>query len=250
MGGIKRRRTLSPEASSKSSRFDAAFYDVPDDEEDLASILEKIREQEESEALAKKLQQEFDGPQAAQVIDLTQGDDDTLANNEIGPSTREDDEAMAQRLAREWEVLDAAQAPPTKPVEELKVRNEETLVSTSSKSLRTQQPTNESRSCAPAPMVNPVNPETDLSKHRDLFTRTKECTKCGNDVVPPRNLVSLESCHYSWRLSPDEVPQLFVSDEPDRSYSPQRPPLPLFSPSSTEFALLAASHTVEAVSVP
>ncbi len=82
------KRRSKTQGGSASKRRMVTIDD--DDDESLNEILEQIKQQEESEALARKL--EHAGPSR-------RGDDEVL----------EDDEAMAIRLAREWATEDREQ---------------------------------------------------------------------------------------------------------------------------------------------
>lgn len=122
MSGLKRRHSPVPYARRKTAKLDAS-NSVQDEEEDLEFILEQIRQQDESEALAQKLQQEFDAPQVTQVIDLTKDHDTSPpSSDKMQTSKHEDDEAMALRLAREWEELDAMEVPSKVRIDEAPYR--------------------------------------------------------------------------------------------------------------------------------
>lgn len=76
-----------PKRSRKLTEADVIVIDS-EDEEDFDAILARIKEQEESEQLARKLQEEWNGTSNA------------------GPSavkSTENDEAMARELAQQWE---------------------------------------------------------------------------------------------------------------------------------------------------
>ncbi|CCL98146.1 uncharacterized protein FIBRA_00140 [Fibroporia radiculosa] len=78
---------------------------MSDDEEPLEVVLAKIKAQEESEALARQLQQEWDNPSSGSGNATSS---DLMQHSSTG--TEESDEALARRLAKEWEVMDAVTA--------------------------------------------------------------------------------------------------------------------------------------------
>lgn len=61
-----------------------------EDEEDFDAILARIKEQEESEQLARKLQEEWNGTSSAGPSSVVNG-------------STVNDEAMARELAQQWE---------------------------------------------------------------------------------------------------------------------------------------------------
>ncbi|CDO73431.1 hypothetical protein BN946_scf185013.g65 [Trametes cinnabarina] len=100
-----------PSASKKQRPAVAPGPNVDEEEVSLESILELIQAQEESEALARKLQQEWNapGPSSPQR-------DSGASRRAITPDSvieisdddeREDDETIARRLAKQWELEDA-----------------------------------------------------------------------------------------------------------------------------------------------
>ena len=204
MLGIKRKRGRSHSADKprKSPKVPQKKDGHPDGAEGLELTLQKLREQEESdsEALARKLQREFDGPSS-----LACGDDgiDLTCRGETartGP-TMEDDEALARKLAREWEELDAAESVP--------------LASHAPDATEPAAPTSDSvyhgKSCTelsgtqvfimprtvkrfqPASSglgTSVPSPDEDLARYRDLFTQSRPCTKCSKSVASPRGQVN------------------------------------------------------------
>lgn len=169
----------SPRKRTKKSAPDPVIT-AEDDEDDLASILAQIKAQEESEALARRLQEEWNvaGPSSSGLpsgyigasqphttqpdfIEVSDGDDDP-----------EDDDAMARRLAKEWEagafdsVIECVQPPSSRgpvntPIETGKAK----LYSSSG-----------------------IPPISKLEQCRDLFTGQKTCT-CGTKLPSPRGHV-------------------------------------------------------------
>ncbi|KAF8588347.1 hypothetical protein K439DRAFT_1335558 [Ramaria rubella] len=179
MHSAKRRRSSSRERFTKKPK--PSSNDLSE-EEDLEVILAKIHQQEQSEALARKLQQELDrgelllGGADDNVIDLTRDfcDSDVSANGSAGSSrqTIEDDEAMARRLAREWEQEAVG------PYGE----SESVSVASASEDQKNSATTAKLRSKL-------ISPDEDLLRYRKLFTQTRNCTKCSSAVPSPRNMV-------------------------------------------------------------
>ncbi|OSD00825.1 hypothetical protein PYCCODRAFT_1478855 [Trametes coccinea BRFM310] len=182
MRGQKRRLSVEPENAPKTKRPALASGPNADDGEDsLESILALIQAQEESEALARKLQQEWNPP----------GPSNSSAPKDSGASRRaatpdsvieisddehqEDDETIARRLAKQWELEDTVPgtvpAPPTN------------LPSTKGKAtslLNTQSTTRGEL------------PTSALEQFRYLFTRNKTCS-CDAEIPSPRGYVVLSS---------------------------------------------------------
>lgn len=201
-----RKRNLSPsQAGSKPKRpRKAPSALVPEDaiviDSDLESnesdefkaILAQIKAQEESERLAL----EYNLDQS-----LSSGSKDTELRHE-------DDEAMARRLAAEWahetESANLEKSlddfPMDLDIEEVHPgTSNDTSASSSSLSKRTRPMiktrTGTMDSSADPPgrksyISVPVRPDEALSSFRDVFTKTRPCSKCGKDVQSPRGYVS------------------------------------------------------------
>ncbi|KAF9469734.1 hypothetical protein BDZ94DRAFT_1328678 [Collybia nuda] len=156
--GQKRKKAISPNRPSKRTR--RLHEDSENEEEDLGPILTRIKEQEESELLAKKLQEEWSGTSG--MVSSTVCDRDLL-----------DDEAMARELAQQWEEEDTNQP------------------SNSNHESRTYRTNNRTKKWPSSYSVsvhdNPPNEK--LAEFRDLFTQTRKCTKCHKDVKSPRGHV-------------------------------------------------------------
>ena len=133
--------------------------DAEDGDESLDSILAQIKAQEESEALAKRLQDEWD-----QSSDSAGPSNVPNSNEPDGVECIEDDEAMARRLAAEWDAADAIPAVLDPP-------GPSSTASNKGKA-----------------------PETDLTAdqvlrcHKDTFTAPRVC-QCGKLVSSPRGHV-------------------------------------------------------------
>jgi baculoviral IAP repeat-containing protein 6 len=153
---VSKRKSLSqPRSSSKKQRVDSSITIEEDEEEDLQLVLQQIKEQEASELLARRLQEEWDqnaqaGPSTSNSIDL------------------ESDEALARRLAAEWERQDAQSdvefvESDTKEPEELDEHRHDI-----------------------------DTPDVQLAAFRDMFISSRPCTKCNKAVPAPRGYVCLD----------------------------------------------------------
>ncbi|KII94003.1 hypothetical protein PLICRDRAFT_695066 [Plicaturopsis crispa FD-325 SS-3] len=167
MLGEKRSVEKSAESSvakrARTERVDA------EEEDDLEVILAQIRQQEESEALARKLQDEWNTPStsSSQVASGSGSDPEIIVLDE-----EEDDEAMAQRLARQWE--------------------DEDTPALSAAAIGTSPSGGPSR--IPAVSVDKASPpDEQILQYRDLFTSTRKCSKCGADVESPRGYVTFSA---------------------------------------------------------
>lgn len=185
MLGIKRRRSRSTDKPKKPKKL----TDDRDGEEDLDSILEKIRQQEESEALARKLQEEFDQPPNDRVRHLTESIGETSQGHTKSP-TIEDDEALARSLAHKWNQLDDSE-----PLSSTLEKTE--YVSQFSNAMHggldppmfASQPAESFRS-ASGFLTLVTDPAQDLLRYRELFTQSRSCTKCKKSVASPRSQVN------------------------------------------------------------
>lgn len=159
-----------------------------DESDDLKAILAQIKAQEESERLG--LPNNLDQPSIPAK--------DT-------ESTHEDDEAMARRLATEW-AQEAESTNIQKGVDELpmdlsdieQVHPNGASASTSSisKGKGSLTKTRTGFMDSPDPQGNngfisvPIRPDEGLMSFRDMFTKTRPCSKCGKDVQSSRGCVS------------------------------------------------------------
>ncbi|KAI9060495.1 hypothetical protein FKP32DRAFT_1577713 [Trametes sanguinea] len=183
MRGQKRRLAVEPENAPKTKRPAlVSGSNVNEDEDSLESILALIQAQEESEALARKLQQEWNAPgpstspasapKAAGASRRTTTPDGVIEISD--DEQQEDDETIARRLAKQWELEDAV--PETVPVP---LTN---LPATKGKA-KSQSATR------PTTTELPISP---LEQYRDLFTQSKRCP-CGADIPSPRGYVVFSS---------------------------------------------------------
>lgn len=160
----KRPRKATPSALDP----DVIVIDSDSDSEpnDLKAILAQIKAQEESERLAHRMQYEFDQSSASHSKDM---------------ESLEDDEAMAKRLAEEWAHEDEST--------DLEKQKETCSLT----DLDSSNPQGTSKSYVSVP----VRPDEGLKPFRDIFTKTRLCSKCRKDVPSPRGCVShiIETCY-------------------------------------------------------
>ncbi|OSX67171.1 hypothetical protein POSPLADRAFT_1129859 [Postia placenta MAD-698-R-SB12] len=96
----KRRLPMSATPANGAKRSRTEVIDLSDEEEPLEAILAQIQAQDESEVLARQLQDEWNNVPSAS------GSNDGKIEREAVTIDDEDDEALARRLAKEWEELD------------------------------------------------------------------------------------------------------------------------------------------------
>lgn len=171
------KRACSP-ISSPRKRSKQAATPEDDDEDSLESILAQIKAQEESEALAKQLHDEWNAPgpsssrasKGRRAARVARGHNDAavdvieISDDDDKP---EDDEAMAHRLAREWESDGIAVLEPS---------------ASTSQSVPRATRTQNSITSSDVPYISK------LEQHRDLFTGEKTCS-CGAKLASPRGHV-------------------------------------------------------------
>ncbi|KAJ7729238.1 hypothetical protein DFH07DRAFT_850323 [Mycena maculata] len=176
--------TISPtKRARKQSRGEPDEEDivvVEDDEDDLEIILARIKESEESERLAKKLQSDWGSSSNREIFDV---DDDPL----------EDDAAMARRLAAEWgqETGDseASEIVPLDvdawepPASSAKAGSSRTLSSD----------------------ADDVPPDQRSTEFRPVFIAERSCSKCGKPVKSPRGFVMFSAATEDGILPPSLV---------------------------------------------
>lgn len=169
-----KRRKLGP--NQEYEEITAAEY-----EEDLDSILARIKQQEDSEALARQFEAEWND--SADVPKVGNGSDwqtDVIVIPDDGEE--ESAEEMARRLAREWGGQDS-RIIPSQPE--------------SSSSRLTPIMTKTRPSSFPG-LDTP--PDEKLLEYRDLFTQERSCPKCIKTVESPRGLVCLRLCQSHSRI--------------------------------------------------
>lgn len=139
-------------------------------------ILQQIKDQEESEALAKRLQE---GTASTSLINDSEiagaGWSMTTSNCQGHGEELEDDEAMARRLAAEWAAMDSS----------VRDTNHAQIADTGSTSTR------EGPLRVPKDAANTTPPDEQLSEYKDLFTGERSCTSCGGKVRSPQGVVCL-----------------------------------------------------------
>ncbi|KAI0713150.1 hypothetical protein C8T65DRAFT_645711 [Cerioporus squamosus] len=169
----------SPRKRTKKSPAPEAVITVEDEEDDLESILAQIKAQEESEALARRLQEEWNasGPSSSGESSGLGGATQTHAISdfiEVSDSEQpEDDEAFARRLSKTWEaeVLDS---------------DVEFIQPSSSHSKTRSSSSEKGKTRSDSSTVIP--PIAKLEQCRDLFTGEKTCA-CGAKLPSPRGHV-------------------------------------------------------------
>lgn len=150
---------------------------LDNDEDSLENILAQIKAQEDSEALARKLQDEWNAPVPCGRWQPTAGG--SGSHNSSGPSDiivisdddAEDDQAMARRLAKEWDLEDS-------------VLQSHPLASSRRPSPPKDKARHSSSDTSPAPL-----PTSDLAQYRELFVGERSCS-CGFRMPTSRGLVS------------------------------------------------------------
>lgn len=177
---LGQKRPLSPESPrasrAKTKRHSIAPpLDISDDDQDtLESILAQIKAQEQSEALARQLQEEWDAPgpsnpSGASARNTNSALDDIIV---ISDDEEEDDETIARRLAKQWELEDVV------PDRTLETQSSSSNPSGSKGKAKVQPP------AAAVP-----TPASALEQYRVLFTGTRICS-CGVALPSPRGHVS------------------------------------------------------------
>ncbi|OBZ78821.1 Baculoviral IAP repeat-containing protein 6 [Grifola frondosa] len=172
MTGRKRRLSAS-DAPESAKRVVTKVINLDEDEEEsLESIIARIQAQEESEALARQLQEEWGGTAAPSTPDQSGSSTARDGFNgreviEISDDEQMDDESLARKLAREWEALD----------------NPSDL----SASLATSS-SSSSMGKAPAAREIDIPADRRLQMYRSLFIGEKKC-QCGNLLESPRGHV-------------------------------------------------------------
>ncbi|KAL4253632.1 hypothetical protein ABKN59_003427 [Abortiporus biennis] len=221
--------TIDGDSHEISRKRPATATSPPDveNEESLESILARIEEQERSEALARQLNEEWNGS-SSQVAESSNSN----SQNEVITVDDDDDDqcsgdaALAQKLAQEWQddsdvdmdidegSFPANNGPAWEDQSEIRTLDSEdeggSFVATSkpSKSKSTPKisipnvginnPPGPSSSkdkstvrTAPIAKQNQVPTAADqLVKYRQLFTASRGCTKCNGQVASPRGYVT------------------------------------------------------------
>jgi len=204
---VKRpRRSLSPDQPSgrSSKRIRKAPVPEPDnviiiedsdhakyeaDPDDLKEILAQIKEQEESEHLAKQLHNDFGVPSSSGSKDM--------------PINIEDDAAMARQLAEEWALEDNALEMnheaiadssdieilpgPSNAKVSNRPRHSENVPRNTGSSSSTSSKLADRKPCK---LAN-IRPDAALEPFKHIFTITRSCSKCSKDVKSPRGSVSM-----------------------------------------------------------
>ncbi|KAJ6601347.1 hypothetical protein DFH09DRAFT_1127533 [Mycena vulgaris] len=154
MASTSTKRPLSPSVSPTKRALD------DDSEDDMESILARIKESEQSEKLARKMQEDWGSSIDPQIIDV------------------DDDAALARRLAAEWGE-ENADAP-----EIVDVDAWESPASTDPSNAKAGPSRTRSSSDA-----DDVPPDQKLAEFRSFFTAERSCSNCGKPVKSPRGFV-------------------------------------------------------------
>ena len=180
------KRPLSPDANADrgaSKRQVTGQPTPPEDEDELAEILTRIQQHEESEALARKLQEEWDG--SSSMANCQSGRSDSSYTNMQSPHkspmlVHEDDEAFARRLAAQWAEEDHASFHDTPQAS-----------TSSSKQPRCDTAVRNATICCTRDKIADDTPTAKLDDFRELFVGSRECTKCAHELLSPRGYVRI-----------------------------------------------------------
>lgn len=209
----KRRSSPLDREDKSPKRRETVPVNVNDDD-DLEEILAQIKQQEESEALARKLHEEWNNPVNAGGsgnhgghyaplaveheydyhseeeddfgfamdmdidMDMNVDDEDDEDDDDHGDSdSSEGDEALARRLAAEWAKEDGT--PAKKSVPGL-------LASLPETSHGQSRPVSKSKGKLPR---SPDTPDSKLEVYHEFFVGSRNCTECGHEILSPRGYV-------------------------------------------------------------
>ncbi|KAF8910063.1 hypothetical protein CPB84DRAFT_1937048 [Gymnopilus junonius] len=146
--------------------------DEPEIDEEMKDILAQIKAQEDSESLARRLQNEYSEPSSS-------------SGSRHAPIVVEDDTALARKLAEEWSREDNEMDASTTVVDI-------EIVSGPSHAEKQASRTITRFSDSEAPMnrsFTAVQPNEALESFKEVFTRTRSCSKCHEKVNSPRGCV-------------------------------------------------------------
>ncbi|GJE89509.1 hypothetical protein PsYK624_056110 [Phanerochaete sordida] len=147
---------------------------VDSDDDDMEVILAQIKQQEQSEALARQLQTERAGVDQAPQAGPSRLDEPILISDESSPGG---DEALARKLQAEWAAADAAEQPLPSAFPTIAPSSSSRIAMLN----RDEDSTHDSL------------PSTRLVGHKDLFVGTRQCAKCQTNVPSPRGYVVYSS---------------------------------------------------------
>lgn len=149
------------------------------DDDDLEAILIQIKQQEESEALARRLQEEWnnDLKPSQSSHDHRGGPHSPITIEDEESNIIVDDETLARRLADEWAREDNTVAEnPIPGPSSLRQTEDHAQSRTSSKE----------KVKAPPP---DATPDVVLEDYRDFFVGSRNCSKCDHEILSPRGFV-------------------------------------------------------------
>lgn len=173
--GKRKSGMLTPSAgASKRPRVkptEIIMIDSDDDEDDLDTILVRIKQQEASDSLGRE-------PGAA------------------GPSNSiniTSDEALALRLSKEWEEEEPSSTKFIKQTSRQRPRSGHkgsvVCISDSEDDVETNAPPSRMTQTSTMDTSNDESPDEKLSEFRDFFTGSRDCSKCQKPVASPRGHV-------------------------------------------------------------
>lgn len=198
----KRTATTSKEPEPPTKRARKARVKEPEDvislgdssdndDDDLKDALALIKAQEDSERLAKQLQDEYNQPVAS--------------GSHSEPIDVDDDAAMARRLAEEWAheedmpmiVEDASSDIEILPAPIVGSSKPTSVLDAAAKSSRTVdfRLTADSSQSSKIYAAPSIRPDEGLASFKDVFIRTRDCTKCNKRVKSARGCVSHPLIH-------------------------------------------------------
>jgi hypothetical protein len=184
-----RKRTGSPHLAKpriKCARQDVIIISDGEEEESMQTILRRIKEREDSEALTRIFQNKRSDMNVTSALPTASSSglhDRDVISIDSG-SEEESDEAMARRLAREWGEN------PHDSINAILLTSDSTLHSDSA--ITALDGMTSSRSSTNIGMT----PDEKLSQCRSIFIGERDCSKCGLQVQSPRGYVCHCLLHY------------------------------------------------------
>ncbi|KDR85653.1 hypothetical protein GALMADRAFT_218749 [Galerina marginata CBS 339.88] len=184
--------TLKRQRKAVIKQKDVIVIDSDDENEDeeMKDILAQINAQEQSELLAKRLQHEYDGPSSS--------------GPKYAPVNLEDDAAMARELAEQWAMegndpgipMSLENLEPSDAIEFDLGPPSETRCQALEKGSRNNIG---SHSISEGTKINEsfsIKPDEALAPFKEVFTRTRNCSKCEKRVNSPRGCVMISEASF------------------------------------------------------